>query len=105
MAAQPKPDPDAGFFSGNSYKTKSSKNKRSAIIKEEKEGKSTSSTPGARIVATEEGKKKVIISPADELDEDELPLSRSNWPALFLVLFLPTIIYLTFYVLGSLEII
>ena len=50
-------------------------------------------------------KKRVIISPADELDEDELSPFRPNQPLLFLIFATPVTIYLTFYVLGSLNII
>jgi hypothetical protein len=46
-----------------------------------------------------------FISPADELDEDELSLSRSNPVALFLLAVSAPAIYLVFYVFGSLEII
>lgn len=49
-------------------------------------------------------KKKKFISPADELDEDELSLARPN-PPLFWALFLgPSFIYLGFWVAGSLNI-
>merc|ERR1711972_610228 len=115
MAAQPQVNPDASLVTGASFKTKSSKNKRGAIIKDGEtssqqgqKSSASSSAPsfeGATIVSTEEGKKKVIISPADAMDEDEMPLSRSNWPALVAVIFTPTLIYLAFWVLGSLEVI
>lgn len=51
------------------------------------------------------GAKKVIISPADDLDEDELPMTRPNAFLLFLGFALPTSIYLFFYIAGSLNII
>jgi hypothetical protein len=51
------------------------------------------------------GVKKVIISPADDLDEDELPMTRPNPFFLFLGFALPTSIYLAFYIAGSLNII
>jgi hypothetical protein len=51
------------------------------------------------------GAKKVIISPADDLDEDELPMTRPNPFLLFLGFALPTSIYLAFYIAGSLNII
>ena len=61
---------------------------------------------GATIVEDDTGKKKrVIISPADELDEDELSPTRPNQPLLFLIYATPVTLYLTFYVLGSLNII
>mmetsp|Transcript_28698 Transcript_28698/g.51257 ORF Transcript_28698/g.51257 Transcript_28698/m.51257 type:complete len:254 (-) Transcript_28698:112-873(-) len=50
-------------------------------------------------------KKKVFISPADELDEDELPLSRENRPLLVLILLFPSAVYIFFWVAGSLDII
>eukprot|EP00933_Yihiella_yeosuensis_P013458 TRINITY_DN1246_c0_g1_i4.p1 TRINITY_DN1246_c0_g1~~TRINITY_DN1246_c0_g1_i4.p1 ORF type:complete len:301 (+),score=80.10 TRINITY_DN1246_c0_g1_i4:94-903(+) len=49
--------------------------------------------------------KRVIISPADELDEDELPMARENHPLLALILFSPAAIYLTFQILGSTNVI
>jgi hypothetical protein len=52
-----------------------------------------------------QGAKKVIISPADDLDEDELPMTRPNPFFLFLGFALPTSIYLAFYIAGSLNII
>merc|ERR1711972_1218366 len=107
MAAQPKVDPDASYTTGGTFKTRSSKNKRGAIIKDGEERKSSSSGPstGATMVTNDGVKTKVIVSPADAFDEDELPLSRSNWPALFAVIFTPTLVYLGFWVLGSLEVI
>ena len=58
------------------------------------------------VVSDDEGKpKRVIISPADDLDEDELSPTRPNQPLLFLIYATPVTIYLTFYVLGSLNII
>mmetsp|Transcript_100506 Transcript_100506/g.267165 ORF Transcript_100506/g.267165 Transcript_100506/m.267165 type:complete len:195 (-) Transcript_100506:93-677(-) len=50
-------------------------------------------------------KQKVIISPADELDDDEKPLGAANWPLAALIFFGPSAIYTTFWVLGSLDII
>merc|ERR1719310_1330077 len=50
-------------------------------------------------------KKEKIISPADELDEDEKSLARSNPVALFLLATVIPGIYLVFYVLGSLDVI
>mmetsp|Transcript_107857 Transcript_107857/g.337716 ORF Transcript_107857/g.337716 Transcript_107857/m.337716 type:complete len:220 (-) Transcript_107857:100-759(-) len=50
-------------------------------------------------------KKKVIISPADEIDDDEKPLGASNWPLAALLLFGPSAIYTVFWVLGSLDVI
>jgi len=50
-------------------------------------------------------KKKVIISPADEIDPDELPSEAPNPPLLFAVLFGPATLFLIFWFLGSLNII
>jgi len=49
--------------------------------------------------------KKVIISPADEIDDDERSLNAPNLPLLFALFFGPSFVYLVFYVLGSLDII
>ena len=62
--------------------------------------------PAAAGVTEEDSKpKRVIFSPADDLDEDELSPTRPNQPLLFLIYATPVTIYLTFYVLGSLNII
>ena len=72
--------------------------KRVTTIKKEAKGTTTT--------ATDSGKpKRVIISPADELDEDELSPLRPNPPLLILIFATPVTIYLTFYILGSLNII
>jgi len=52
-----------------------------------------------------EAPKKVIISPADELDDDEKPLGAQNLPLFFAIFLGPSFIYIVFYVLGSLDII
>ena len=70
--------------------------KRLTTIK--KEAKSTTTTDSGK-------PKRVIISPADELDEDELSPLRPNPPLLILIFATPVTIYLTFYILGSLNII
>mmetsp|Transcript_42498 Transcript_42498/g.122908 ORF Transcript_42498/g.122908 Transcript_42498/m.122908 type:complete len:197 (+) Transcript_42498:93-683(+) len=49
--------------------------------------------------------KKVIISPSDEIDDDEKSLNSRNWPLAAALLFGPSAIYTTFWVLGSLDII
>eukprot|EP00929_Paragymnodinium_shiwhaense_P096375 TRINITY_DN5795_c0_g1_i1.p1 TRINITY_DN5795_c0_g1~~TRINITY_DN5795_c0_g1_i1.p1 ORF type:complete len:212 (-),score=44.35 TRINITY_DN5795_c0_g1_i1:193-753(-) len=51
---------------------------------------------------------RTFVNPSDELDEDEIPFE--DWSAehpvqLILTGLIPTFIYLTFYILGSLEII
>jgi len=61
--------------------------------------------PSFSAPSAEPAKKKVIISPADEMDEDEKPLTAPNPPLLIAILFGPSFIYLAFYVLGSLDII
>lgn len=71
------------------------------VIKKEKAAKSQE---GGFAAFSAEGK-KVIISPADELDEDEKSLARSNPVALFLLATFAPGIYLVFYVLGSIEVI
>eukprot|EP00440_Ansanella_granifera_P074482 gb/GFBE01080828.1/.p1 GENE.gb/GFBE01080828.1/~~gb/GFBE01080828.1/.p1 ORF type:complete len:135 (+),score=51.76 gb/GFBE01080828.1/:1-405(+) len=50
-------------------------------------------------------KKKVILSPADDLDDDEKSMARPNQPLLFLLFATPVSIYLSFYVLGSINVI
>merc|ERR1712060_808024 len=50
-------------------------------------------------------KNKVIKSPADEIDPDELPSEAPNPPMLFAVVFGPATLFLTFWFLGSLNII
>merc|ERR1712151_42042 len=49
--------------------------------------------------------KKVIISPADEIDDDEKSLNAPNLPLLAALFFGPSFVYIAFYVLGSLDII
>jgi len=73
-----------------------------------KKTSSSSGSSGSVFVgssAGEEGKKKIILSPADERDEDELSLSRTNRPLLVLLALTPASIFLVFWTLGSLEII
>ena len=77
--------------------TSSRKFKRKTVEKKEAKQAATSDDSGK--------KKRVIISPADELDEDELSPLRPNPPLLLLIFATPVTIYLTFYVLGSLNII
>merc|ERR1712079_70167 len=50
-------------------------------------------------------KNKVIKSPADEIDPDELPSEAPNPPLLFAVVFGSATLFLTFWFLGSLNII
>jgi hypothetical protein len=69
-------------------------------------------TPAAKPVEVTPEKTKVIISPGDEMDPDEIPWWKPlflgkyfDLPKFLLFLCTPTFIYLTFWVLGSLEII
>ena len=93
---------DAGRTAGVSRsKARKTLQKKTSSVAEStsKVGVSVSQDP-------ETGKKKrVIFSPADELDEDELSPTRPNQPLLALIFATPVTIYLTFYVLGSLNII
>jgi len=95
---------------GESGYARATKNRRSrsSIIKDKPEKKAEQAAPsqtGAAIVEEEGAKRKVIISPADELDEDEQPLSRTNRPLLVFLALFPPAVYLVFYVLGSLDVI
>ncbi|CAE6954262.1 unnamed protein product [Symbiodinium natans] len=78
--------------------TSSRKAKRTTALKKEAKKVTTSTDDSGK-------KKRVIISPADELDEDELSPLRPNPPLLILIFATPVTIYLTFYILGSLNII
>ena len=104
-AAPPAASPaDVGdFLSGGKAagRVTATKSKSRKSLKKEKPA-------AAGVTATEDDsgkKKRVIFSPADELDEDELSPTRPNQPLLFLIYATPVTIYLTFYVLGSLNII
>lgn len=81
-----------GGIAADGVSLKSSKRKP---VKAEKAGAASEEAP----------KKKKIISPADDLDEDELPWARANPPLFWTVFLAPSFIYLAFYVLGSLNII
>mmetsp|Transcript_89033 Transcript_89033/g.240664 ORF Transcript_89033/g.240664 Transcript_89033/m.240664 type:complete len:258 (-) Transcript_89033:65-838(-) len=77
---------------------------------EKKAAKASASTATSSMAAPPVGqliayKNKVIISPSDMLDEDELSLARTNMPLLALIFATPISIFLFFYVFGSLNII
>mmetsp|Transcript_8294 Transcript_8294/g.9246 ORF Transcript_8294/g.9246 Transcript_8294/m.9246 type:complete len:197 (-) Transcript_8294:105-695(-) len=61
--------------------------------------------PSFSVPETAPQEKKVIISPADEIDDDEKSLNSRNWPLAAALLFGPSAVYTTFWVLGSLDII
>merc|ERR1712083_580254 len=44
--------------------------------------------------------KKNFINPSDEMDLDEVPLSKNNIPLLITLLFGPSFIFIAFWVLG-----
>lgn len=92
----------AEFGSTKSNKKKSSRPK---VEKEKKEEGGGVSVPSFTPAAKAPGAKKVIFSPADEKDPDEISMNAPNPPLLFLTLFGPSFVYLIFYVLGSLDII
>merc|ERR1719277_1274073 len=98
---------------GGAYRKGGAKNKLKAPLKDKKDGEavgvssssSSSSAAAPPVGQLIPGKNKVIISPADELDEDELNPWRQNFPLLFVVLTIWPAIFLVFYVLGSLDVI
>ena len=104
-AAPPAASPaDVGdFLSGGKAagRVTATKSKSRKSLKKEKPA-----AAGVTVTEDDSGKKKrVIFSPADELDEDELSPTRPNQPLFFLIYATPVTIYLTFYVVGSLNII
>eukprot|EP00416_Gambierdiscus_australes_P046550 CAMPEP_0171098724 /NCGR_PEP_ID=MMETSP0766_2-20121228/49212_1 /TAXON_ID=439317 /ORGANISM="Gambierdiscus australes, Strain CAWD 149" /LENGTH=223 /DNA_ID=CAMNT_0011558141 /DNA_START=54 /DNA_END=726 /DNA_ORIENTATION=+ len=56
--------------------------------------------PSFSVPAETAPQKKVIISPADEIDPDEIPLAATNTPALILLFFGPSFVYTVFWVLA-----
>merc|ERR1719203_669351 len=76
---------------------------RPKVKKEEKKEEGAITIPSFKVPETGPEKKKVIISPADMLDDDEKPLQASNWPLAALFFFGPSALYTTFWVLGSLD--
>mmetsp|Transcript_13632 Transcript_13632/g.34534 ORF Transcript_13632/g.34534 Transcript_13632/m.34534 type:complete len:234 (+) Transcript_13632:94-795(+) len=97
------------FETGGSFAKGGRKKAKSDSIKAKKSKEISASVkngPGVKTVQEEDGsKKKVIISPADERDEDELSLSRTNRPLLAALAIVPSSIFIVFWTLGSLEII
>jgi len=98
-----------GEFASKSAETPKTTNKGAArIIKRESKAKAEQASGAdskGTATATFTSTGRSFVSPADELDEDELSLSRSNPVALFLLATFAPGIYLVFYVLGSLDII
>mmetsp|Transcript_27747 Transcript_27747/g.73705 ORF Transcript_27747/g.73705 Transcript_27747/m.73705 type:complete len:199 (-) Transcript_27747:51-647(-) len=110
VRAEDAPAPEISTFeTGGSYTKGGRKKAKSEAVKAKsvKEGvKSAKNGPGVKVLQEEDGsKKKVIISPADERDEDELSLSRTNRPLLAALAIVPSSIFIVFWTLGSLEII
>lgn len=98
-------DLEASLSGGVQGRKSSSKTKRGALIKKGDEEKAKAAGSGGETASAPLPPGATFISPADELDEDELPLGRTN-PALF-VLALGTgpAIYLAFWILGSTNVI
>ena len=100
------PAEDVSDIVSNQLKNKDAGLKTASKSKSRKSLKKDKPAVSGAVVEDESGKKKrVIISPADDLDEDELSPLRPNPPLLGLIFATPVTIYLTFYVLGSLNII
>merc|ERR1712060_749385 len=97
-------DLEASLNGGVVGRTSSSKAKRGVLIKKGDEEKVKAGTSGASASAPlPQGVS--FISPSDMLDEDELPLGRTN-PFLFVVaLGTGPLIYLPFWILGSTNVI
>mmetsp|Transcript_22365 Transcript_22365/g.67177 ORF Transcript_22365/g.67177 Transcript_22365/m.67177 type:complete len:216 (+) Transcript_22365:42-689(+) len=103
-AAAPAPAPEPEIDPTPRQKKRGSRPKaakKAAAAKEE----GSFSLPSFSVPESVPEKKKVIISPADEIDDDEKPLGASNWPLAALLLFGPSAIYTVFWVLGSLDVI
>ncbi|CAE8721921.1 unnamed protein product [Polarella glacialis] len=111
---QMKKEEGGGEFVNRGRESKKENTKRRKVkeVQEKKPGSGFSfalpslSLPSFSVPEEKSGPvKKVFISPADELDEDELPLSRENRPLLVLILLFPSAVYIFFWVAGSLDII
>jgi len=103
FATKPR-DKEGGEATVLGSKKKSSRPKAKEGLPKEVEA----TTPAKSVAAPEPDvpkKKKVIISPADEIDPDELGVDAPNPPALFAVIFGPATLFLIFWFLGSLDII
>merc|ERR1719253_1133471 len=92
-----------GEFAAKSAETPKA-TKAQKIIKRESKAVSAEAKAAAA-VETFTSTGRSFVNPSDQLDEDELSLSRSNPVALFLLATFAPGIYLVFYTLGSLEII
>lgn len=68
-------------------KSRRKKGSRPKVPKEEKQESTAPKGPAVVVKQTEEGPQKVIISPSDELDDDERSLGATNLPVLFLLFF------------------
>uniref|UniRef100_A0A7S2IMW9 Uncharacterized protein n=1 Tax=Zooxanthella nutricula TaxID=1333877 RepID=A0A7S2IMW9_9DINO len=100
-------DLEASLSGGVQGRTSSSKAKRGVLIKkgDEEKAKAAASGGSSTSASTILPDGRTFISPADELDEDELPLGRTN-PFLFVVaLGTGPLIYLVFWILGSTNVI
>eukprot|EP00931_Biecheleriopsis_adriatica_P033875 TRINITY_DN1963_c0_g1_i2.p1 TRINITY_DN1963_c0_g1~~TRINITY_DN1963_c0_g1_i2.p1 ORF type:complete len:234 (-),score=81.59 TRINITY_DN1963_c0_g1_i2:116-817(-) len=91
----------------NATKNKAEKEVRVAADQTKKAEAGGSSNPFAvpKQDAPKKGTKKVIFSPADDIDPDERDPADTNQPLLFLLFAAPVSIYLFFYIAGSLNII
>eukprot|EP00420_Gonyaulax_spinifera_P015761 CAMPEP_0197908598 /NCGR_PEP_ID=MMETSP1439-20131203/67100_1 /TAXON_ID=66791 /ORGANISM="Gonyaulax spinifera, Strain CCMP409" /LENGTH=233 /DNA_ID=CAMNT_0043530101 /DNA_START=80 /DNA_END=781 /DNA_ORIENTATION=+ len=86
-------------------KSRRKKGSRPKVAKEDKQETTAPKGPSVVVQSTPEGPQKIIISPSDEIDDDEKSLNATNLPVLFALFFGPSFVYLAFYVLGSLDII
>jgi len=109
VAAPPPAEEASSSYATSSRKKRSSRPKvaREQKKEEQKEegGGVSLSLPSFSVPEQPKEVKKVIISPADELDDDEKSLGGYNPTALIVCFFGPSAIYLVFYVLGSLDVI
>eukprot|EP00929_Paragymnodinium_shiwhaense_P096380 TRINITY_DN5795_c1_g2_i1.p1 TRINITY_DN5795_c1_g2~~TRINITY_DN5795_c1_g2_i1.p1 ORF type:complete len:221 (+),score=73.01 TRINITY_DN5795_c1_g2_i1:90-665(+) len=101
---------DVGEYRAANTKSLRASNKRKEKLQEEKKAEEKAApTPAAKPKeAPIKADVRKFVNPSDELDEDEIPFE--DWSAehpvqLILTGLIPTFIYLTFYILGSLEII
>mmetsp|Transcript_109177 Transcript_109177/g.308648 ORF Transcript_109177/g.308648 Transcript_109177/m.308648 type:complete len:205 (-) Transcript_109177:65-679(-) len=108
-AAPSEPQPDAAATKSRRKRSVRPKVEKPKV--EEKDEGFTLSLPSIPSFSVPEGSstsevaKKVIISPADQIDDDEKSLGAPNTPLLILLFFGPSFVFLAFYVLGSLDII
>jgi len=102
-AAAPAPAPEPEIDPTPRQKKRGSRPKAAKKVAAKEEG--SFSLPSFSVPESAPEKKKVIVSPADEIDDDEKPLGASNWPLAALLLLGPSAIYTVFWVLGSLDVI